>query len=164
MPLNPSDRELIARFRDRFEAQYRNDERFFGVQRYDRPDESTLATRFEVGPNLWLELTVRPFLPQARAGILTDDRWKSEDLEQAIEDTGDTMEEFVEMGFDEAGLAWKEPPVEHYRDQGKHFYFATPLELEKIGQLGEEAAFDKLRRMFEGYYRAFEGAIRKASA
>jgi hypothetical protein len=103
-------------------------------------------------------------LPQLRAGILTDDRWKSEDLEQAVEDTGDTMEEFVEMGFDEAGLDWKEPPVEHYRDQGKYFYFATPLDLPTLAQLGDAAVFDKVRRMFEGYYRAFQGAIQKASA
>jgi hypothetical protein len=164
MPLPARDRELIQSFRADFEAHLKGDPRFAAPTHHDRADESTLATRFAVGEGLWLELALRPLLPQVRVGILTDDRWKSEDLEQAIEDSGDEMGEFVELGFEEAGLTWKEPPVEHYRDQGKYFYFATPLELTTLEQLADPAIADKIRRMFEGYYQAFKPAIRKLAA
>lgn len=164
MPLSARDRELIERFRAAFETRYRGDARFAPPTRHDREDESTLATRLGVGEGLWLELAIRPLLPQVRVGILTDDRWKSEDLEQAIEDSGDEMGEFIELGFEEAGLTWKEPPVEHYRDQGKYFYFATPLELAGLDQLADPAVADRIGRMFEGYYEAFKPAIRKLAA
>ena len=117
MPLNAEDRRLIARFRDEFEKSYAKDDRFVEIARDDRADESTLATRFKVAPRLWLEFALRPLLPQIRAGILTDDRWMSEELEEAIESTGDDMSEFVEAGFDEVGLNWPNPPVEHYREE-----------------------------------------------
>ncbi|MGE0482093.1 MAG: hypothetical protein AB7Q17_16650 [Phycisphaerae bacterium] len=164
MPLDERQRGWIRDFRDAFEARWRDDARFTSVERHDRTDESTLASRVAVAPHIWLELAIRPFLPQLRAGILTDDRWKSEDLEQAIEDSGDEMSEFIEMGFEEAGLTWREPAVEHYRDQGKYFYFATPLELPDLAALADPAVRDRIGLMFEGYYRAFAPAIRKLSA
>lgn len=165
MPLDAANREAIRQFRDKFERRYAGDKRFTGaVVRMDREDESTLISRFPVAENLWLELCVRPFLPQLRAGIVTDDRWKSEDLEDAIESSGDEMDEYVEAGFEEAGLTWKEPPVEHYRDQGKYFYFATPLELTGLAQVGDESVFDRVCRMFDGYYEAFRVTIQKAAA
>lgn len=164
MPLDAGQREQIRRFREALEQRLAVDARFGPLTRHDREDESTLQSRFAVGPNLWIELCIRPFIPHLRAGVLTDDRWKSEDLEQAIEDSGDSMSEFVEMGFEEAGLTWKEPPVEHYRDQGKYFYFATPLELSSLAQIGDAAIAEKLGRMLEGYYLAFHAAIVKLSA
>lgn len=164
MALSASDRERIARFRESFEARYAGDERFDGSARDDRPDGSSLATRFAVGENLWIELCVRPGIPQVRAGIVTDSRWVSEDLEQVIEDSGDTMSEFVELGFEDAGLEWLDPPVEHYREGGKYFYFSTGIELERLEQLDDEAVADRIRRMLEGYYAAFRPAIEKAAA
>lgn len=158
-------RELVEQFRRRFEQRYAADSRFVAApQREDRPDGSTLASRFAVSDKLWLEMAIRPAVPQLRAGILTDDRWTSEDLEDAIESSGDTMTEYVELGFEEAGLTWPAPTVEHYRDQGKYFYFATALDLSAIDQLSDEAVFDRICRMFEGYYEAFRTPIRKALA
>lgn len=161
MPLSARDQQLVRDFRERFESRYRGDKRFRGVSRLDRDDGSTLATHFEVAPRLWLELTIRPGIPQLRTGILTDDRWKNEDLEDKIEETGDTMNEFVELGFQEAGLEWLNPPVEHYRDQGKYFCFATAIELPSLAALEEPAVLDKACRMFEGYFEAFREAIEK---
>jgi hypothetical protein len=162
--LGSEDQALIREFREGFERRYAGDPRFRSVVREDRPDGSTLSTRFEVAPALWLEMALRPGIPQLRAGILTDDRWKNEDLETAIEETGDTMSEFVELGFDEAGLEWPHPPVEHYRDQGKYFCFSTAFELGSLAELRNPATVSKLRGMFEGYYAAFRAAIAKAAA
>src|SRR5262245_12934879 len=131
MGITAAQREQVEAFRTSFEDVFRDDPRFAGSHRHDREDGSTLATRWvsEANPQVWFEIAVRPLIPQVRAGILTDDRWKSEDLEGKIEESGDSMSEFVEMGFHEAGLEWLEPTVEHYREEMKYFYFATAFEI-----------------------------------
>src|SRR5262249_30204653 len=80
MSLTSKQQEAIAEFRECFERGLANDPRFAKPTRDDRPDQSTLATRWAsvVNPNVWFEAAVRPFLPQLRIGLLTDDRWKSE--------------------------------------------------------------------------------------
>jgi len=98
---------------------------------------------------------VRPNVPQLRIGVLTDDRWKSEDFEEKIQESGDTMSEFVGMGFEEAGLAWHEPPVEHFREEMRHYYFSTAVNLESVGSLNDAALREKARRMVVGYLNAF---------
>lgn len=160
MALTDGDRKLIAAFRDAFERKYAADPRFSGVVREDRPDETYLTSRFAVADRVWLEMTIRPLIPQVRAGVVTDDRWRNEDLEERIEETGDTMSEFVELGFDEAGLEWPDPPVEHFREAGKYFCFLTPFEIDSLAELNG-AAGERLTRVFEGYYEAFRGAIEK---
>ncbi len=160
MPLDDRQRELIRDFRDTLEADVSRDVGLPAPERDDRGDESTLASRWPAENNVWYELAIRPFLPQVRVGICTTDRWRNEDMEQLIEDSGETMQEFVELGFASSGLDWPEPPVEHYRDHGRRFYFATPLDLETLDQLADEAVREKTRRMLTGYHRAFTGAAR----
>lgn len=161
MPLTAAQTEQIADFRAAVEARLADDARLGPPERVDRADGSTLATRCAVAANLWIEVALRPSIPQMRAGIVTDDRWLSEDLEQAIEDSGDTMAEFVELGFDEVDLHWPQPPVEHYRDQGTHFYFATAVDLPDLDGLADAATVDKLVRMALGYCEAFRASIEK---
>lgn len=155
MSLNDEQREQIAAFRTYIADAVANDDRYGEAVRRDRDDESTLAMWFEAGQSCWFEVALRPSIPQIRVGFLTDDRWRSEEVEQAIQDSGDTMEEFVEMGFDEAGLPWENPPVEHYRESGKYFYFATPLALDDLDDLEQESLRNKVLRMLEGYLIAF---------
>lgn len=157
MSISASQRDRAECFRTAFEDALKGDGRFSGAFRHDKPDGSTLATRWQSAenPHVWFELAVRPLIPQVRVGILTDDRWKSEDFEEKIEESGDTMSEFVEMGFEEAGLEWLDPPVEHYREDMKYFYFATAFEPARIEELGSEAVRTKARQMFDGYYHAF---------
>jgi hypothetical protein len=159
MPLSEQQRQLVEDFRRWIESALSEGARFGEAQREDRDDASTLATRWPHDQDVWFEVAVRPFLPQVRVGVVTTDRWKSEDLEQMIEDSGDTMQEYIEAGFDAVDLEWPEPPVEHYRDQGRYFYFATPLDLIEIAQLADDKLRDKVRLMFEGYYRAFTGQM-----
>ena len=155
MILSGVQNDQISSFRAGIEDGLKGDSRFTGCSRYDRPDGSTLATRWEsaANPHVWFEIAVRPLIPQVRVGILTDDRWKSEDLETKIEESGDTMSEFVELGFDEAGLEWKDPIVEHFREEMKYFYFATALNLSKLEELAGQAG--KVRQMLDGYFHAF---------
>jgi hypothetical protein len=155
MAITDQQLKLVAGFREWIETSAAGDKRFGERSRDDRDDGSTLATRWQAAPDLWFELAVRPLLPQVRVGILTTDRWKSEELEQRIEDSGETMHEFVESGFTEAGLDWVEPPVEHYRDQGKYYYFATPLDLDSLDALADEPVRRKTALMLLGYAIAF---------
>jgi hypothetical protein len=157
MVLNQPQVDGVEAFRLALESELNNDPRFDESSRKDRPDGSTLATRWRAAanPHVWFEVAVRPLIPQIRVGVLTDDRWKSEDFEEKIEESGDTMSEFVEMGFEEAGLTWLDPPVEHYREDMKFFYFATALELNHIDELNNDDIKQKVRRMFDGYFHAF---------
>jgi len=151
--------ERIESFRSYVEGAVEADDRYGKVSRHDRDDGSTMASRFEASESCWFEVAVRPMVPQVRVGFVTNDRWKSEEVEQAIQDSGDSMEEFVESGFSEAGLDWDEPPVEHYREADELFYFATPLVLDDVVDLDETAVRDKVVRMLEGYLIAFGPAI-----
>lgn len=159
MSLTDPQRACIAAFRDSIESALTDDRRFSAVTRHDRPDGSTLATRWQAAEHVWFELALRPFIPQVRIGILTDDRWKSEDFEDKIEESGDSMSEFVGLGMNEAGLNWDEPPVEHYRADLTHFYFATPLELQSLDDLSQPAVRDRALKMLDGYFRAFENHL-----
>ena len=159
MSLTETDRETIEAFRTYIEDSVAPDDRYGPAERHDRDDESTLATRFEVAPACWLEIAIRPLIPQIRVGFLTDDRWKSEGMEQAIQDSGDSIEEFVGAGMTEAGLDCDEPPVVHYRDGERFFYFATPLAIEELYDLDLSEPRNKTLRMLEGYVIAFGPAL-----
>ncbi|MCC7290896.1 MAG: hypothetical protein IT449_02405 [Phycisphaerales bacterium] len=159
MPLSDCDVSIISSFRDWLDAR-----RASGGDpslRDDRADGSSLLTRFPAGPQTWLEVAVRPYIPQVRVGIVTDDRWKNEELEEAVESTGDTMSEFVEAGFHEVDLDWRDPPVEHYRDRGKDFTFATPLDLSSMDDLSRDDVRTRVWKMVEGYRTAFAAALTK---
>lgn len=155
MPLNEDQSRWCKDFRDYIEDSAATDERYGPIQRQDRDDQSLFASRFEMAPKCWLEVALRPFIPQVRIGFLTTDRWKSEDAESMIEDSGDSMSEFVGVGFNDAGLDWDEPPVEHFREAGQFFYFATPLEIEDLRELESDEIRNKTLRMLEGYLIAF---------
>lgn len=155
MPLTEGDLKHIEQFRDHVAQAMGRDERFGPAVRSAREDMSSFLMRFPIAPSCWVEATVRPYIPQVRVGFVTDDRWKSEEAEDAIEDSGDTMPEFVEMGFEDAGLTWEEPPVEHYRNPEKFFYFATPFELKSLAELDLPETRDRTLRMLKGYCNAF---------
>lgn len=152
---------VITEFRHTIESAAGQLAGFGEMSREDRADGSTLTSRFEVAKRIWIEMVIRPGIPQVRAGIMTDDRWLNEELEEAIEETGDTMPEFIESGFDEVGLEWREPVVEHYRDQGKYFVFATAFEPASLDDLSKPATVDKTLKMLRGYYEAFRKVVQR---
>ena len=86
MAFSEEDHELIEAFRTYIEDSVANDDRYGVSNRLDRDDASTLATRFEATPTCWFEVALRPLIPQIRVAFLTNDRWLSEELEQAIQD------------------------------------------------------------------------------
>ncbi|MFQ5492171.1 MAG: hypothetical protein ACE5GE_15755 [Phycisphaerae bacterium] len=154
-----TDQTVIDAYRDWLEAALASEERLGPPERIDRPDGSNLATRFAIAPSVWVELAIRPVAGQLQASVLTDDRWISEEMEEAIQDSGDTMQEFVEMGFEDAGLEWIDPPVMHYREAGKLFYFSTPLDIQSLADLNDDALRTKTRQMVQGYCNAFSPVL-----
>jgi hypothetical protein len=157
MPLTAEQIALVEGFRTWIERAVTNLGLFGEVSRHDRDDHSTLATRWTWDRDIWLEIAVRPFLPQVRVGLVTVDRWKSDDFEQMIENSGDTLQEFVQLGFKTAGLDWHDPPVEHYCHKNSLFHFATPLDLRALEQLTDDEIRAKVCKMVTGYHRAFSG-------
>jgi hypothetical protein len=87
--------------------------------------------------------------------VLTDDVWRSRDFEELVEASDFTLAEFVARGLAEAGLSWADPPVEHYREPGPRYYFATPLDLDGLEQLGDNAFRVRVAQILTGYHHAF---------
>jgi len=149
---------FVKAFRAWVEAKLAKNDTYHAPQHFDRDDGSTLTARWPMHGSLWLEVTVRPLIPQVRVGIVTEDRWKSEEIEDAIETSGDNMSEYLEVALAEAGLDWSDPPVEHYRDQGRWFSFVTPIELSQIQQLADDQLRTRVLQLIEAYTASY-GAI-----
>ena len=147
--------ELIEAFRAGVEALASTRLGLPLAERHDREDHWILTTRWSIERRWWLELTVRPTLPQIRVAAVTDDRDRSRDAERMIAESSLTPREFMGAAFREAGLHWPEPPVEHYREGADRFCFATPLDIESLSELAGEAIRDRVLRMLDGYCRCF---------
>jgi len=150
-------RQLVSTFRDWIESVVGARLEAGAPERFDRDDARTLLTRWSLEPHFWHEITIRPLLPQVRVGLMTDDRLRSRDFREMVEAGGYTLSEFVAMGCESAGLHWPDPPVEHYREQGDRFRFATPVDLPSIEQLADESFRDRIFRLSIAYDRAFRG-------
>lgn len=158
MTSTPQSSPAVEDFRAWIENQLDADDRFGEADTFDREDGSTLTTRWSLSDDLLLEVTLRPLIPQVRVGVVTEDRWKSEEIEQAIEDSGDTMSEYLEIALAEAGLDWLDPPVEHYRDQGRWFSFITPIDLKRPEDLADAGLRQRVMQLINGYVDSY-GAL-----
>ena len=155
MPITEAQVKQVADFRAWVEQRLDREGRFGAPCWADREDGSTLTTRWPIGETLYLEVTLRPMLPQVRVGIVTDDRWKSEEIEQAIQDSGDSMVEFLEVALSEVGLDWEDPPVEHYRHEGVWYSFMTPIDLTSLDELHDDATHNKIMLLIDGYANSY---------
>jgi len=157
MRLTQEQQSTIRRFREAVES-YALRELFTGAPvRID--DEAVLASRFSSGPHVWYVLGIQPSLPQFHVGLVTDDPDRSRDFERMIEETGVTIREFVQLGFEAAGLVWRDPPVHHYRDRWNAFFFVTPVDVPSVDVLASPDVVHKAERMLRGYHLAFSGRV-----
>lgn len=149
---------IIVEFRAWIEVAVGERLPFSSPEHHDREDAWSLTTKWQSEPHIWYEIALRPFLPQLRVGILTDDPDRSGDFEQMIAAADFTLQEFVAHGLKAAGLAWPDPPVEHYCERGCSFYFATPLDLKSIDVLADHSFREEAFRVLLGYHGAFSGS------
>ncbi len=159
MPLSEADLELIEEFRNYVEGFVDGDDRYGPASRVDSDDQSIMACRFEAGGDGWLEVAVHTAIPQVRVGYLTRDESLGSETEQAILDEGGTLPGHVGQAFSEAGLDWPDPPVEQSHVVGEYSYFATPLEIDELGDLEFGDTRSQAVRMLEGYLIAFGSEI-----
>ena len=164
MPLSEEDRLMVDAFRDYVQGFVEADDRYGAATRHDAEDESNLPIRFDAGEYWWLEVAVRPFVPEIRVGILTTDRTWCEDVAEDIKDADETPSSFLAAGFREAGLDWPDPQVDRFDENGATFHFATSLPLDELGDIDWKEFRDKTVRMLEGYLIAFGPAIIVAEA
>jgi len=159
MALKERERQHVHAFREAVESYAVREGIGCEPERVDHPGEAVLSSRFSAGPHQWYVLTVQPFLPQFSAGALTDDPFCDKDFERLSLQAGLTKPEFVQLGFEAAGLVWRDPPVQHFRDRDNVYYFVTPVDLPSFEMLTEAATIDKAKRMLLGYHLAFSGRV-----
>jgi hypothetical protein len=109
-------------FQGWLEQTYAGDERFAGLHRVDGPGVDA-GLRLEAGEGSHYEIRVRLSRQEVRVGFLTTDRALNESIEQSILDSGDTLDELMEVELDELG----EAPVamEHYFERPAFCYVAS---------------------------------------
>lgn len=156
MALATEVQNRIEAFRDYIEDTVATDDRYGSPVREN--SDSVYASRFHEGVSCWFEVAVLPGAKQVRVGFFTTDAAINSDCEQVIEESGESASRFVEMAFEEAGLEWDSPNVEHGK-QGNASYYATPLMIDDAIELDSDAIRDKTIRMLEGYLIAFGPAI-----
>jgi hypothetical protein len=156
MPLPSQDKDRVESFRAYIEDTVATDDRYGEAVRAD--SDAVLATRFFEGASCWFEVAVLPGDKKVRVGFFTNDPAINTECEQVIAESGETAVRFVGQAFEEAGLEWPNPEVEHGKDAAGWSY-ATPVKIDEFIDLDSDEIRDKTVRMLDGYLIAFGPAI-----
>jgi hypothetical protein len=115
----------VEQFQRWLEQTYTGDDRFNAVQPL-RGGGVDAGVRLEAGASSYYEIAVRLAQQELRAGFLTADRALNETIEQGILDSGDSLDELMEVELDELG----ELPVamQHFFERPA-FCYTTALPL-----------------------------------
>jgi hypothetical protein len=159
MNLDDTTIDTIAAFRKYVEDSVANDDRYGAATRCDADDGTVLATRFDAGSSCWFEVVIHVPTAQVRVGFLTTDSQVDEELAEAIRESVGSLAAFVGEGFQEAGLEWESPIVNHETGDGLGFSYTTPIDLDELLELDRDEIRDKVVRMLEGYLVAFGPAV-----
>ncbi len=156
MALSSEDRDRVESFRIYLEDTVATDDRYGPTVREDT--DTVLAMRFYEGTSCWFEIALLPAEKQVRVGFFTNDASINTDCEQVIAESGETAVRFVGQAFEEAGLDWPSPTVEHGKERDASYY-ATPVTFDDMIDLDSDELRDKALRMLEGYLIAFGPAL-----
>jgi hypothetical protein len=131
----------VEPFQQWLEATYTGDERFGAVHRL-QGNGIDAGVRLEAGEGSYYEIAVRLAKGDIRVGFLTSDRALNESIEQGILDSGDSLDELMEVELDDLG----EPPMpmEHFFERPT-FCYTTALPLQEQ----EALEAPQLRRRLE---------------
>src|SRR5438105_7005230 len=101
------------------EETYTGDERFGAVHRLHGSGVDA-GVRLEAGEGSYYEIAARLAQRDVRVGFLTSDRALNEAIEQGILDSGDSLDELMEVELDDLG----EPPapMEHFFERPAFCY------------------------------------------
>ena len=112
------------------------------------PDPAGKGVKLRLTADSWFEFEKRDEEGKLRIGFATSNRTTNEDIEHAILDSKDPIDDFVYDGMEEAGEEDAEHKVLHYHDGA--FRYAIDLDLDGAG-LDEQAA-----RVLDGLFYTFE--------
>jgi len=87
-------------------------------------------------------------------GLQTPDRWLSESIEADLMHCGDKIEELLEEELCDQGFDGR-LPVNHFRDENKHYVFRSPVFLPKGEELDGEPMIDRVTRVILAYEACF---------
>ncbi len=158
MPLTDTDRGLVSDFLEDLASSFADDDRFSDVHDRDPGAEAEKPPGLETWLTVWEKTWLRVKPHTEREAILvalaTRDRTVSQAIEGNALQLGDTFEELLEDGLEDAGEE-DVYAVEHYHDSGV-FYFESEFTLEGGWPALESAeAKDKVRRLALGYLFGF---------
>jgi len=112
-----------------------------------QPDPSGRLLRLRLNEKSWFEFEKLEDENKLRVSFATDDRYLNEDIEHAILDSKDPIDDFVYDGMEEAGEE-EEHEVKHYHDGAFRYAIELPLDKPKVD---EQAA-----RVLDGLFNTFE--------
>jgi hypothetical protein len=158
MPVTPEDRERIESFRAYVEDSLASDDRYGPAVRHDEPERYRFASRWTVAPSCWFEMSINASPPEIRVTFMTSEAARNESIEASIQESGQKTDDYVGNAFEDAGLDWPSPVVEHL-PQDNLFAYSTTLRLEELRDLDDDEIRDRVLRMLEGYMIAFAAAL-----
>jgi hypothetical protein len=110
----------VEQFQQWLDETYGGDERFAGRHRVTGADA---GLRLEAGENSYYEIGVWSGKKIVRVGFLTADRALNEAIEQGILDSGDSLDELMEVELDDLGE--EAVTMEHYFERPAFCYTST---------------------------------------
>jgi hypothetical protein len=137
-------------FQQWLEQTYKGDERFAGVHRATGADA---GVRLEAGAGSYYEVAVR--LPEraVRAGFLTTDRAVNESIEQGILDSGDSLDDLMEVELDDLGE--ESAPMQHFFERPA-FCYTTEVPLSSPEELGSPELRRRIGHIIDACHALFQ--------
>lgn len=134
------------------EEQYLGDERFESIELLEpgQLEGEAIRVKFNCNATSHFFVAVLEDEGMVRVGLATADREVSESIEEAANDTGDSLTEFLEDLMDaEAEL---ENEVQHFQDDA--YYFCSDLPFQRDQDLAADHFRDEVIYYLDGYLTA----------
>jgi hypothetical protein len=159
MALDEQSAGAIESFRQYIEDSVATDDRYGPARREEGDDPAIWAIRFEAAMACWFEVAVCGDAPRVRVGFGTTDPDTREEITAAMAESREAMVQFVAAAFAEAGVGWRDPPVERVQAGDGVLHLATSFDLDELPDLDRPEVRGKTLRMLEGYLLAFGPAV-----
>lgn len=137
-------------FQQWLEETYAGDERFAGVHRVTGADA---GVRLEAGAGSHYEVAVRLAERAVRVGFLTTDRVVNESIEQGILDSGDSLDDLMEVELDDLG---EEPAAMEHFFERPAFCYSTAVPLATPEELASPDLRRRIGHVIDACYTLFQ--------
>ena len=145
----------VEQFQRWLEETYTGDERFGGLHRASGPDVDA-GLRLEAGEGSHYEILVRLSRQEVRVGFLTTDRALNESIEQGILDSGDSLDELMEVELDDLGEA---PVTMEHNFERPAFCYVTSLPLPRPEALDSPPMRQRIEHLIDACCALFQGYL-----